>query len=49
LWDTIAACAGSIVPDPTAAWRDHLAALNARSDQLNARRYSALRFSGPGT
>jgi len=49
LWDTIARLCRLDRPDPTAAWRDHLAALNARSDQLNARRYSALRFSGPGT
>src|SRR5204863_2590488 len=36
-------------PDPVAAWTAHLAALEARSSRLNARRYSALRFSGPGT
>ena len=49
LWDTIARLCRLDRPDPVAAWREHLAGLSARSDQLNRRRYSALRFSGPGT
>ena len=49
LWDTIARLCRLDRPDPMAAWREHLAALKARSDQLNRRRYAALRFSGPGT
>jgi len=36
-------------PDPVAAWQQHIAALAARSDFLNAKHYGALKFSGPGT
>jgi aminopeptidase len=36
-------------PDPVAAWQQHIAALAARSDYLNRKRYTALRFTGPGT
>ena len=36
-------------PDPVAAWETHLAALAARSEFLNAERYTALRYTGPGT
>jgi aminopeptidase len=49
LWATIARLCRLDRPDPVAAWQEHLAALQARSGRLNARRYSALRFSGPGT
>jgi aminopeptidase len=35
--------------DPVAAWQQHIAALAARSDYLNGKRYTALKFSGPGT
>ena len=49
LWDAIASLCRLNHPDPTAAWRAHLAALDARKDHLNARRYSALLYTGPGT
>jgi aminopeptidase len=49
LWDAIASLCRLDSPDPTAAWRAHLAALDARKDRLNARRYSALLYTGPGT
>jgi aminopeptidase len=49
LWDTIGRLCRFDRPDPVAAWQDHLAALTARSDYLNQRKYSALRFLGPGT
>jgi aminopeptidase len=49
LWETIARLCRLDRPDPVAAWQEHLAALQARSDRLNACHYSALRFSGPGT
>jgi len=49
LWDTIAQLCRLDRPDPMAAWKAHLAALAARSGALNRRRYSALRFTGPGT
>jgi aminopeptidase len=49
LWATIARLCRLDRPDPVAAWREHLAALAARSELLNERRYTALRFSGTGT
>ena len=49
LWDTIARLCRLDRPDPMAAWREHLAALSARSDHLNQRHYAALRFLGPDT
>jgi len=35
--------------DPVRAWADHNAALHANADRLNAKRYAAMHFSGPGT
>ncbi|MBE9637911.1 aminopeptidase [Salipiger mangrovisoli] len=35
--------------DPVAAWAEHNAALRARTEWLNAERFSALHFTGPGT
>src|SRR6185295_11687005 len=49
LWATIARLCRLDRPDPVAAWREHLAALAARSEFLNERRYTALRFSCTGT
>lgn len=49
LWDAIASLCRLDHPDPAAAWRAHLAALGARKDRLNARPYSALIYTGPGT
>jgi aminopeptidase len=49
LWEAIGRLCRLDRPDPIAAWQTHLAALAARSDRLNERRYTALKFSGPGT
>ena len=49
LWDAIARLCRLDQPDPVAAWQAHLAALAARSEFLNRRRYSALKYAGPGT
>lgn len=49
LWEVLVHILRLDQPDPVAAWRAHIAALNARCDFLNARRYRALRFMGPGT
>src|SRR5207247_7436727 len=49
LWDAIEGLCRLDRPNPVAAWQEHLAALAARSDDLNRRRYTALRFIGPGT
>jgi aminopeptidase len=49
LWEAIGRLCRLDRPDPIAAWRTHLASLAARRDQLNAKRYAALRYKGPGT
>jgi len=49
LWETIARFCRLDRPDPIEAWKAHLAALAARSDTLNRKRYAALRFRAPGT
>ncbi len=49
LWDAIFAASRVDAPDPVAAWAAHNAALHARTAQLNAKRYDALHFRGPGT
>ena len=49
LWAAIFAATRVDQPDPVAAWAAHNAALLARRGKLNARRYAALRFRGPGT
>ncbi len=49
LWGAIERLCRLDQPDPIAAWESHLAALAARTDQLNAKQYTALRYTGPGT
>ena len=49
LWEAIGALCRLDRPDPIAAWEQHLASLAARRDFLNARRYTALKYAGPGT
>lgn len=49
LWEAIARLCRLDAPDPVAAWRRHLDDLARRRDRLNERRYSALRYRGPGT
>jgi aminopeptidase len=49
LWDAIFAASRADQQDPVAAWKAHDANLHARADRLNQKRYSALRFCGPGT
>src|SRR5205823_2980625 len=49
LWSAISKLVRLDRPDPVAAWEDHLAALAARRDFLNQRRYGALVYRGPGT
>ena len=49
LWDAIFAASRSDAPDPVAAWSRHNAELRLRTERLNAQRFSALRFRGPGT
>ncbi len=49
LWEAIGTLCRLDRPDPVAAWEAHLKALALRRDYLNGKRYSALRYSGPGT
>ena len=49
LWDAIFAASRVDAPDPIAAWGAHNRALAARTERLNAGRFAALRFRGPGT
>ncbi|MBS9476511.1 aminopeptidase [Ancylobacter radicis] len=49
LWHAIFAASRVDTPDPIAAWDVHNGELHARTAQLNAKRYAALRFRGPGT
>jgi aminopeptidase len=49
LWDAIFAASRVDAADPVAAWAAHNAALHARTERLNARRYAALHYTGPGT
>lgn len=49
LWDAIFAASRVDGEDPVAAWEVHNAGLRHRTAMLNARRFAALRFRGPGT
>jgi aminopeptidase len=49
LWEKIAFCMQLDEADPAAAWREHLARLEERTDQLNELRPDALHYRGPGT
>src|SRR5215468_3453031 len=49
LWDAIAKLVRLDKPDPVAAWEAHLESLARRRDFLNAKRYVALKYTGPGT
>ena len=49
LWDAIFSASRVDRVDPVAAWAEHNAALHARTKLLNAKRYHALHFTGPGT
>jgi aminopeptidase len=49
LWEAIGRLCRLDRPDPVAAWETHLADLAARTERLNRKQYSALRYAGPGT
>ena len=48
LWGAIERLCRLDRPDPIAAWETHLAELAARTDHLNTKQYTALKYSGPG-
>lgn len=49
LWNAIARMCRLDTQDPLGAWETHLGNLAARSEYLNAKQYSALKYTGPGT
>ena len=49
LWEAVAHSVRLDDGDPVQAWREHSARLRARCEQLDARAFDAIRFSGPGT
>jgi aminopeptidase len=49
LWNAIFAASRADQPDPIAAWKAHDEKLHTWAGRLNAKRYSALHFKGPGT
>ncbi len=49
MWEAIFKICRIDHDDPISAWKDHLANLRERCNYLNARRYSALSYKGPGT
>lgn len=48
-WDTIFAATRADLPDPVAAWEEHLAHLKGRREALNTKQYAALHFRGGET
>jgi len=49
LWDAIFVSSRVAVDDPVQEWREHGARLKKRMEMLNAKRFYALHFKGPGT
>jgi aminopeptidase len=49
LWDAIATSVRLDEDDPSRAWREHLARLDARTEALNGLALDAVRFHGAGT
>lgn len=49
LWDAIFATTRIDRDDPVSAWKTHDAELQKRAALLNAKRYAALQYRGPGT
>lgn len=49
LWDAVLAACRATGENPVADWDEHLDQLDARQGYLNERRYSSIRYHGPGT
>lgn len=49
LWDVIFDACRIKNDDPIAEWERHIAELGKRSDYLNAKQYTALKYTAPGT
>ena len=49
LWEQIAYCTRLDEDDPVAAWREHMARLEARAAKLTELKLDAIHYTGPGT
>jgi aminopeptidase len=49
LWQAIFETTRATLPDPVAAWGEHIKNLRKRGDYLQAKKFSALHYKGPGT
>jgi aminopeptidase len=49
LWDAVMTATRLDEPDPVAAWTEHIELLRDRAASLDDRRFTAVRFRGPGT
>jgi aminopeptidase len=49
LWEAIFFTTRILKPDPVQAWKEHDALLQKRAAIMNDKRYSALKYRGPGT
>ena len=49
LWEAIFQTTRINMEDPVSDWKRHDSGLHERADYLNAKRYSALKYRGPGT
>jgi aminopeptidase len=49
LWDAIFAATRINTENPVQAWREHTDFLDSKASYLNAKKYKALRYQGPGT
>ncbi|SDR91233.1 aminopeptidase [Paenibacillaceae bacterium GAS479] len=49
LWNAILKAVRCDLDDPVAAWEEHIAGLNSRSEHLNSRKYKKLHYTAPGT
>jgi aminopeptidase len=49
LWEAVGTTVRLDEPDPVAAWRQHIEMLKARTRAMDAQRFDAIRFRGPGT
>jgi aminopeptidase len=49
LWEAVAFCTRLDDADPVAAWREHMARLEARAAKLTELKFDSIHYDGPGT
>jgi aminopeptidase len=49
LWEAVAFCTRLDEADPVAAWREHMARLEARAAKLTQLKFDSIHYGGPGT